>query len=363
MSKEITNEEMEILGFDPTQLSVFNTPTSEQQKFTNPNIYKMRPAEAKSEDGHYRATIKVVYNPHDLKHSVIDRQSYGLQDEKGFFEVVSSLTVNDKNCPIFKAWKQCHFSKDPILQNQALSEDKGGLGLFDKRVGRWVTVQILEDINHPELVGKFMYWKIPVAVWELIDAKSNPSKESGKAAIPVMDFLFGKSIEVEVTPGEGKPGDKRYARDTKYRAELSEDTVPCINPDGSPLLNDEEQEILDTYVSAIKKVWREKDAEKRAEMMEKINETDNTKQFREIYRNVINKLKEYTPNITEDMSFKPWSPEVTERVNNWISVVLAGKNPSATDPLASTKAPETTVSTPVDSTPNAVPSDDSELPF
>ena len=81
--------ENEILGFDPTQLTVFAQNDSPKTS-SNPLIYRTRPADSVSEDHVYRATIKVVYNPYNLRQSVLEQQSYGLQDENGWFTVVSS---------------------------------------------------------------------------------------------------------------------------------------------------------------------------------------------------------------------------------------------------------------------------------
>ena len=162
--------ENSILGFDPASLSVFAQPEQKNNNFSN-NIYKPRPAESKSTDGIYRATIRVVYSPHDIARSILERQSYGLTDARGFFQVVSKLTNNDTSCPVFSAWKQCRYSKNPVLQAQAATKDKGGNGLFDKRFERFVTIQIMDDQNHPELNGKYMFWKLPKFIYEAMTAK------------------------------------------------------------------------------------------------------------------------------------------------------------------------------------------------
>ena len=324
--------ENDILGFDPQSLSVFNQDEAPKSQ-GNSLIYKTKPADSKSEDKVYRATIKVVYNPFDPKHSILDQQSYALQDSEGWLTVVSSLTTGDTSCPIFKAWKKCHFAeKNSILWKQAASAEDGGKALFDKRFARYCVVQILEDNNQPNLVGKFMLWKLPKSVMDIIMAKMNPSPESKKPAIPVMDFLFGRSIDIEVTPGPGNPGDERYARETKYMAELSEDVVSCINPDGSPLLNDEEQKILDHYVEAMKEVWKEKDPEVRATKKAAVDQDPNTAALGKIYNSkVIPTIKSVCPNLIEELGYKPWSDNVKARVQKWIDIVLAGNDPKTVE--------------------------------
>ena len=54
----------------------------------------------------------------------------------------------------------------PGEKKQAAKEENGGNNLFNKRQAKYVTVQVMEDKNHPELEGKFMIWKMPVnGVW------------------------------------------------------------------------------------------------------------------------------------------------------------------------------------------------------
>lgn len=328
----MSNFDNDFLGFDPSQLEVFNQ--TENKSTGNPLIYKTSPAIAKSEDGHYRCTIKVVYNPFNPKQSVLEQQAYALHDKDGWLTVISALTINKKDeCPIFKAWKKCHFAKpenggmDKILYEQALPKDKGGKGLFDKRYARYVVVQVLEDENQPDKVGKYLFWKCPKAIWLQIDAKIHPSAESKKAKIPVMDYLFGNSIELEVIPGAGNPGDETYGRDTKYLGEFSRRPVSCINPDGSPMLNDSEQAVLNNYIAAMEPVWDSKDPTKRAELEAAIKADPNTAELGKIYNKVLEQIKSVCPNIEDELSYKPWSDTVKARVDRWIKIVLAGNDP------------------------------------
>lgn len=361
------NEEVfDILSFDASQLAINNQPDSKSQG--NSNIYKPRPADSKSEDGIYRAQIKVIYNPFDFRQSVLEQQSYGLQDKDGFFSVISSLTVNDTNCPIFKAWKTCHYSKNQVLFNQQAPVKEGGKGLFDKRFARYVTIQVMEDINNPDLNGKYMLWKMPKAVWEVINAKQSPTNPA-KASIPVMDFLFGRAIDIEVKPGPGKVGDERYTRETSYTCELSDDPVSCTNPDGSSLLNDEQLKVLEEYIEDMKAVWKEKDPVKRSTINLEIFQKENTKKLKAFYKEIIEKIKTFCPNLIESLGYKPWTQEVTDRVNNWIKIVLQGNDPTSLIDSTTTQAAEqlqdpVKTNTQEVNTPNVSSgSEDDDLPF
>lgn len=357
---------MDILGFDPAQLTV-NQP-QEQKSAGDPLIYKPRPADSKSEDGIYRATIKVIYNPFNLRNSVVEQQSYAMQDANGWFTMVSSLTINDTNCPVFKAWKKCRYAEQgSALWKQQAKQEEGGNQLFDKRFARYVTIQVLEDENQPELVGKYLFWKLPKSIWDLINTKMSPT-DAKKASIPVMDFLFGRSIDLEVIPGpDDKAHPERKTRETKYTGDLSEDCVSCINPDGSPLLNDDEQDVLDTYVEAMKKVWKCKDPEERTKLAAEVASNENTVELKKIYNRVLDTIKTVCPNVVDHLGYKEMDAEKAKRVQAWIDIVLSGNNPAIANNVPESAATVGTTDTaaPVDtpSTSTVETEEDDDLPF
>ena len=375
MENQIEND---VLGFDPRTLLEPET-NSQTTSGGNPMIYRTRPADSKSEDGVYRSTIKIIYSPFDFRHSILEQQSYTIHDAQGWLTLVSSLTVNDKSCPIFTAWKKCHFAMqkdgtfkselDKVRYQQALTKDKGGNGLFDKRFTRYVTIQVISDKNQPELEGQYLFWKLPKSILEIMNAKQAPSVESGKPIIPVMDFLFGRSIDIEVIPGPDDPKQPdRKTREIKYMGELSEDVVSCTTPTGQPLLTGDEQTILDTYIDEMStNVWKNKDPEDRATKLATINASENTKKLREIYVGVIEKMKTFCPDLNKELSYKPWSDAEKVRVNEWINVVLEGNDPAAepvsapatttTGTISTTSAVDITTTAPV------APATDDDLPF
>lgn len=361
------NDELDILGFDPSQLSVFST-NDQNQSSGNHNLYVARPSESKSEDGVYRATIKIIYCPQNFKSSIVEVQSYAMQDENGYFSAPSSLMIGDKSCPIFTAWKKCRYADEgSVLWKQAAKKDVGGKQLFDKRFARYVTIQVMEDKNHPELEGKYMFWKLPLSIYDMITKKQNPAPESGKSPIPVMDFLFGYAVELEVTPGPDDPHNpQRKTREISYSGEFTEDPVSCTNPDKSPLLNDDEQEVLDDYISAMKRVWKEKNPEERAKKLAAVNDDPNTKELRKIYARVLENIKSFCPDVNEEFGFKPWDDNLRKRVQNWIDIVLSGNEPktAAPDVVVNTDAPASTATVEeADDTPVGHDEDDSDLPF
>ena len=91
----------DIMDFNPSELSVFQEPVANNSY--DQNIYKPNPAKSKSESGNYRAKIRLVYNAHNVKRSIVDQANYALKDQDGFFLVRSSLSEGNKDCPIFKS--------------------------------------------------------------------------------------------------------------------------------------------------------------------------------------------------------------------------------------------------------------------
>lgn len=359
----------DILNFDPTQLSSFSKTVEHSSSYSN--VYRPRPVDAKSEDGVYRSTVKVIYNPHDFQASIIEQQSYNMHDTNGYFSAVSSLTNGDTNCPIFKAWKKCRYAEEGSdLHNQC---DKG---MFNKSFSRYVTIQVIEDKNRPELEGNYMVWKMPKAVWDIIQTKMTPAPEARKAAIPVMDFLVGRAIELEVTPGPDDPAHpERKTREIKYNtSSVTDDIIPCTNPDGTSLLTSNQQEILDVYIADMAKVWKEKDPKKRQDYLTEVNAKENTQKFSKFYQDeIIPKICQFAPNVKDECGYKPWNEELTNRVNNWINIVLSGNDPAVTSSditasseivssITSTSPVEQSVATPVVEASNSEMIDD-DLPF
>jgi hypothetical protein len=359
-------EEVDILGFDPSQLNVFAT-NDQSQSNVNHNLYVTRPSESKSEDGVYRSKIKIIYSPQNLKNSIIEVQSYAMQDENGFFSAPTSLMIGDKSCPIFTAWKKCRYS-DPgtVLWKQQAKKEEGGKQLFEKRYARYVTIQVLEDKNHPELEGKYMFFKLPKSIWEMIEKKQHPSKESGNFPVPVMDFLFGYAIKLEVHPGpDDKNNPQRKTREITYSGEFTKHPVSCTNPDKTSLLDPSEQRVLDKYIDAMEEVWDEEDVEKRTKMLADVNADPNTAELRTIYKKVLEDIKSFCPDLNEEFGFKPWDEALTKRVNAWLEVVMSGNEPKTATPAAVTDANATSTATveQADEAPVSVGSEDEDLPF
>lgn len=231
----------DILGFNPQDMSAFQ----EKGPKADPNIYKTNPKDSKADDGNYRSKVKILYNPFNIKESIVSQATYWLNMMDGSRAVRSSLSEGDKNCPLFKAWKRLWYSGD--AQKKEFSKT-----VYDKNESLWVLVQILEDENKPELVGQIRVMKLVRDIYDKLNARMNPSAASGKQPYPVMDYVIGLTLDIEVQPGPDDPSQpNRKQREISYSLSNFGDYATIIKTDGTPFLSDDEIELVDTYVTAL----------------------------------------------------------------------------------------------------------------
>lgn len=354
-----------IMGFDPTNLNAFKEPTSTG----DPCVYKTSPKLSKSEDGIYRSKVKILLNPFSPQDSIVHQASYYLQSADGNRLVRSSLGDGDKNCPLFRAWKSLWFSGDEAKKDFSKT-------VYDKSESNWVLVQVLEDENQPEMVGKFRVMKLAKIINEKLIAKMNPSDASKQKPYPVMDYLIGLTLDLEVQPGPDDPAHpERKQRETSYSLSQFGDYAPVIKTDGTPLLTEAEIELVDTYVEAINAMENGKTQKKRDDgkaMLTKVRP-----QIRPIYAKVIKYVEENLKtddgeklDLKKHCGYTPWDENTVEFVNHFTEMTGAGVDPKSMTYAqfkASQGAVPVTNTQPTPETPQpeapAQPEEDDDLPF
>lgn len=317
-----------VMGFNPADLSVFKEETKAD---FNQNIYKPNPKDSKSEDGNYRSRIRVIYNPNDIKQSIVKQATYAMNDQDGFFMVKSKLGNGDKECPIFKSWKKLWFSGDENKKEWAKK-------MYEKTESQWVLVQVIEDNNRPELVGQIKVMKLPKAIYTKMTALMNPAPETKKTPIPVMDYIFGRVLEMDVAPGPDDPANpSRKQREISYDlCSFEGDPTPVIKVDGTPFFTDEELELIDLYNTAKNDFLKAKTEKKKVEAQTIL--TENTDKVRELYGKVVTYLKEVSIDLVKECTYQPWDEATEKRVQNWIDIVATMHDPktvSANETVAS----------------------------
>lgn len=354
----------DIMDFNPQDLNAFQ----EKGPKADPNIYKTNPKESKSDDGVYRSKVKILLNPFNPKDSVIDQATYWLNRMDGSLAVRSSLSEGNKNCELFRAWKRLWFSGDEAKKNFSKS-------VYDKNESKWVLVQILEDENKPELVGKFRVMKLAKDIYEKLNAKMNPSAASGKAPYPVMDYVIGLALDMEVQPGPDDPtAPERKQREISYSLCNFGDYATVIKTDGTPLLSEDEIELVDTYVSAINDAQNGKTDKKRQAGQAKLAEV--RPQIRPIYEKVIGYVAENIVDvntgekldIAKYCGFQPWDEATQKAVTEFTEMTDECIDPSTMTyeqfkkQMEAKKAAENGGVPAATGNPNGTPADAAEVP-
>lgn len=344
----------EIMGFNPQNLEVFNEPV---QNNYDVNVYKPNPKLSKSEDGHYRSKLRVVYNPFSVKESIVRQATYAMNDQDGFFMVKSKLGNGDKECPIFKSWKKLWFSGDDTKKDWAKQ-------MYEKTESQWVLVQILEDDNQPELVGQIKVMKLPKAIYAKMEAKMNPSPESKKAPVAIMDYLMGLPLEMDVVPGPDDPKHpERKQREISYDlCDFDTDYAPIVKVDGTPLFSEAEIQVIDDYVSAKNEMNKAKTAAKK-EAAQK-TAMDLVPSMKELYQKALDYLKEHSVNLVDECAYKEWDEATSVRVQKWIDTVATMMDPKTTVTVNSAPAGDIPTADPFEAVAeDSATSDESDLPF
>jgi len=365
------------MGFDPTKLDVFQ----ESGRTSDPNVYKTNPKDSKSEDGVYRSRVKVLLNPFNPQASIVPQVTYWLASQDGSRLVRSKLSLGDKSCPLFKCWKRVWYQGDDSTQEGKAIREAARVrakSIFDRNESKWVLVQILEDENKPELVGQFKVMKLARDIYDKLVAIMYPSAASKKQAYPVMDYVVGLELNLEVQPGPDDPSaPERKQREISYSLSQFGSYATIIKTDGTPLLDDEEAELVDNYVTAANDAQNGKTEKKRTEGAKKIEEL--RPKLRPIYQKAIEYVNEnlkdaVTGNpldLEKYCGYQPWTSDEEEAVQHFIEIVDAGYSPESMgyEQLKALKAAEAapvaaaTAAPTVEAAPVTAAPADNDLPF
>lgn len=318
----------DIMGFNPSNLDVFQEPTSSSSyDANNANIYRTNPVKlSKAEDGHYRAKVRIIYNPFNFKQSIISQRTYFIQDANGSLLVRSKGASSDpavyRSCPFHRAWAKLWYSNE----NQEAKRE-WVKKMLDNNNSQYCLVQVMEDENQPELVGRILAWKLPKTVFTKMNAKMNPSAESKKQPVPVMDYLIGLPLDLDITPGPDDPSaPERKQREIGYDlCDFDTEYMPIMKVDGTPLFTDEELETIDSYVTARAEMTKAKSAAKKDAAKQVVEGL--TDAVKALYQKAIEYLKEVSFDIAVECGYQEWDDATAARVDDYLEAVVAMRDP------------------------------------
>ena len=330
MAKQVEKQNQEfideLMGFDPSQVAAFNEP--EQKSNQNQNLYKTNPLKIDPKiapDGHYHAKIRILYNPHDMKMSIVNNAHYSMTDDQGFFMLDSRLAFGDRSCFMFKAWKKLHFDESTdkfTVDGKQYTKKEWGDHMFDKGEERYCLVQVIEDANQPDKVGKFLGWRLPKAIYDVLEAKMHPTDKS-KAPQDMMNYLFGPVLELDVTPGPEDPAaPERRQREIKYTlCAFESDPTPILSVTGEELFNDDERDMIADYATAKKTILDAKaTTKKKDEATAKCKEL--VEPLKKLMQRAMDYVKENAINIVDEFGYHEPNDALRARAEKWIDIVV-----------------------------------------
>lgn len=358
----------ELMDFNPQDVTAFQEPT--QQAAGNPNIYKTNPNKVSKEvasDGHYRSKIRIIYNPFDKAQSIVEHAHYSFTDMDGFFMLDSKLAMGDKSCRMFRDWKALHFNQDPEIVatvnvdglKTPMTRRQWGDYMFEKSELRYCLIQVIEDENQPELVGKFMAMKLPKAIFDTLMAKMNPT-DKAKTPQDLMNYLFGPILSMDVTPGPDDPQNpERKQREIKYNlCEFESDPTPIITVTGESLFTDEEVDMINDYADGKKVLTNPKATAKKKEEAKK-KCTELVPALKKLMQKALDYAKENAINLMDEVGYHEPSEERWARYERWIKLVNEFKDPATVTESNTISTTTSTTITPTEEMPN----EEDDLPF
>lgn len=327
----------ELMDLNPAQvITAFQEQTTKSSG--NPNIYKTNPLSTNkdvSPDGHYRSKVRILYNPFDKSQSIVKSAHYSFNDADGFFMLDTKLALGDRNCRIFKDWKSLHFDNNPEIVATVdmkgiptqVNRKQWGDYMFDKTELQYCLIQIIEDDNQPELVGKIMAWKLPKAVFDMLNAKMNPT-DKRETPIDIMNYVFGPALKIDVTPGPDDPEHpERKQREIKYSlCSFETESTPIIKITGESFFNDDELDMINDYAEGKRVLTNAKSTAKKKE-----DATNKCKALvpalKELMQRAMDYIKENAINLNDEVGYKEPNESQWERYSKWIAIVRQFQNP------------------------------------
>lgn len=268
--------------------------TTAQSGNNNDTIeYHPRPKDSKSEDGVYRSTIRIVQ---DLREEG-DSAKFN-RKRTYFFKSPAGLLpwdIYEKNDPATEMFFTLRNSQNPNVSN-AVKDTKNDERMFRQNIGTYVLIQVIKDDNKPDLTGKYMVWKLPKAIQDIIENRNTKGIQPG-----LMNPLLGFSLMLEVTPGPKDPSNpQRETREIKYTAsEFDTDSIqPVCKVDGTSFLTDEEYDKLNNFAIDFQKITKKGiNDEKTKEKLKK--QFDDCK---ELMKTKTDEIKEYFISLGDSMA-------------------------------------------------------------
>ena len=170
--------------------SIEDVSTEPAKRKVDENLYSINLSDSK--DGVYRSKIRFLPNFRNVKKSRISKYTYWLTDSSGENAIfVDDPTSIGEKSPINEMFWKLKNSTNPM--DKTLSEKL-------KRSRKFYSlVQIIEDVQHPELEGKIMVFGYGIKINEKIEEEFKDTEDGGNP----FDLMTGRVFRIEAKRKDG----------------------------------------------------------------------------------------------------------------------------------------------------------------
>lgn len=173
-----------------TASSVFDVSKVDFTSKEEGSVERFNPDPSKGLNGTYRAVVRFVPNIGNIEKSIIKKYVSFLTDPaSGDKKAVDSYRTigKDRECPIVQTFFKIYHSGDASLEQYK--------SMFVQRENYYALVQVLEDDNNKDNVGKILWWRFGVQIKQKFDAEIKPTRGPSRNPLDVFD---GRPLSVEV---------------------------------------------------------------------------------------------------------------------------------------------------------------------
>jgi len=165
--------------------------TEPAKKKVDENLYSINLSDSK--DGIYRSKVRFLPNFRNIKKSRISKYTYWLTDASGDNGIfVDDPTSIGEKSPINEMFWKLKNSTNPMDQTLAKEKLKRNRKFYS-------LVQIVEDVQHPELEGKIMVFGYGIKINEKIEEEFKDVEDGGNP----FDLMTGRIFRIESKKKDG----------------------------------------------------------------------------------------------------------------------------------------------------------------
>lgn len=181
-------EELEIFNLPKTVDAIQSTPIKGN---LDPNLYSIKLDDVTEKDGIYRSKIRFIPYHKNIGKCIISKYTYWLTDVSGDNGILvdDPASIGEKSPIQSLYWK---------LKNSNNAADNMLSEKLKRSTNYYSLVQIVEDKQHPEFVGKIMVFKYGVKIKEKIDSEYT-DEDGGNP----FDLFNGRIFRLEVKKSGG----------------------------------------------------------------------------------------------------------------------------------------------------------------